>query len=45
VARTDTSVVQPQPAPTLTLMTCTGLWLPGIADYAERIVVRAELAS
>jgi LPXTG-site transpeptidase (sortase) family protein len=43
VARTDTSVVQPTSTPTLTLITCTGTWLPLVADYAERVVVRAEL--
>ena len=27
----------------LTLITCTGLWLPTIWDYTERLVVRADL--
>ena len=27
------------------LITCTGLWLPQINDYAERLVVRAELVA
>jgi LPXTG-site transpeptidase (sortase) family protein len=43
VGRTDVSVVSPTPAPSLTLMTCTGVWLPVVSDYAERLVVRAEL--
>jgi LPXTG-site transpeptidase (sortase) family protein len=43
VARTDVSVVQPTSSPTLTLITCTGAWQPEIGDYAERLVVRAEL--
>jgi len=29
-------------APSITLLTCTGLWLPVVSDYAERLVVRAE---
>jgi LPXTG-site transpeptidase (sortase) family protein len=43
VGRTETSVVSPTPTPSITLMTCTGVWLPVISDYAERLVVRAEL--
>jgi LPXTG-site transpeptidase (sortase) family protein len=43
VGRTDVSVVNPTPAPSITLMTCTGVWLPVVSDYAERLVVRAEL--
>jgi sortase A len=43
VGRTDVSVVSPTPAPSITLMTCTGVWLPVVSDYAERLVVRAEL--
>lgn len=41
--RTDLSSVQPTEAATLSLITCTGLWLPTIWDYTERLVVRAEL--
>ena len=44
VGRTDVSVVNPTPAPSITLMTCTGVWLPVVSDYAKRLVVRAELA-
>jgi LPXTG-site transpeptidase (sortase) family protein len=44
VRRTDVSVVSPTPAPSITLMTCTGVWLPVVSDYAERLVVRAQLA-
>ena len=29
--------------PAVTLVTCTGAWLPTVWDYAERLVVRAEL--
>jgi LPXTG-site transpeptidase (sortase) family protein len=45
VGRRDVSVVQPTDLPSLTLITCSGMWLPLVADYAERLVVRAELAS
>jgi LPXTG-site transpeptidase (sortase) family protein len=44
VDRTDVSVVQPTAAPSLSLVTCTGAWLPVIGDFAERLVVRAELS-
>jgi LPXTG-site transpeptidase (sortase) family protein len=43
VARTNVSVVRPTSTPSITLITCTGLWLPVVSDYAERLVVRAEL--
>lgn len=43
VGRTDVSVVTRTPAPSITLMTCTGVWLPVVSDYAERLVVHAEL--
>jgi sortase A len=42
VGRLDVSVLEPTPTPTLTMITCTGLWLPIIWDYTERLVVRAE---
>jgi LPXTG-site transpeptidase (sortase) family protein len=45
VGRTDVSVVQTTVTPSVTLLTCTGLWLPLLNDYAERVVVRAELVS
>ena len=45
VDRTDVSVVQPTDVPTATLITCTGVWLPQLQDYSERLIVRAELAS
>ena len=45
VERTDVSVVQPTSTPTLTLITCTGMWLPLVNDYAKREVVRAELVA
>ncbi|MBA2448130.1 MAG: sortase [Chloroflexi bacterium] len=41
--RTDLSSVHPTETATLSLITCTGLWLPTIWDYTERLVVRAEL--
>jgi LPXTG-site transpeptidase (sortase) family protein len=43
VSRSDLSVVQPTTAASLTLITCTGVWLPVVNDYAQRTVVRAEL--
>jgi sortase A len=45
VPRTDLSVLQPTERPTLTLITCTGAWLPQLNEFADRLVVRAELAS
>jgi LPXTG-site transpeptidase (sortase) family protein len=45
VARTDVSVVQTTVTPSVTLITCSGLWLPLVNDYSERRVVRAELVS
>jgi LPXTG-site transpeptidase (sortase) family protein len=44
VGRTDVSIVDPTTTPSLTLITCTGVWLPLVSDYAERLVLRAELA-
>ena len=44
VPRTDTTVLQPTDTPTVSLITCTGIWLPTIWDYTERLVVRAELS-
>lgn len=44
VPRTDSTVLDPTPTPTVSLITCTGLWLPTIWDYTERLVVRAELS-
>ena len=45
VARTDVSVVRPTSGASLTLLTCTGQWLPALGDYAERLVVHAELSA
>jgi sortase A len=45
VPRTDSTVLDPTPTPTVSLITCTGLWLPAIWDYTERLVVRAELSA
>lgn len=44
VSRTDNSVLQPTQVPSISLITCTGVWLPTIWDYTERLVVHAELA-
>ena len=43
VPRTDVSVLQPTETPSVTLITCSGVWLPAIGDYTERLIVRAEL--
>ena len=43
VPRTDVSVVEPTETASASLITCVGLWLPHLNDYAERLVVRAEL--
>jgi sortase A len=43
VDRTDVDVLEPTSEPTLTLITCSGLWLPTVWDYSQRFVVRAEL--
>jgi sortase A len=43
VARNDVSVVEPTATPSATLITCTGAWIPVLNDYAQRLVVRAEL--
>ena len=44
VPRSDASVLQPTQTPSVSLITCTGMWLPTIWDYTERLVVHAELA-
>jgi sortase (surface protein transpeptidase) len=31
------------PSPTLTLITCSGAWLPTVWDYSQRLIVRADL--
>jgi LPXTG-site transpeptidase (sortase) family protein len=43
VDRADTSMVQTTTTASLTLFTCTGVWLPTIWDYTHRFVLRAEL--
>jgi LPXTG-site transpeptidase (sortase) family protein len=43
VARTDVSVLEPTPSPSVTLITCSGWWLPTVGDYSQRLVVRGEL--
>jgi LPXTG-site transpeptidase (sortase) family protein len=44
IPRSDSSVLEPGDTPAVTLITCTGVWLPTIWDYTERLVVRAELS-
>lgn len=43
VPRDELSVIQPTDLPTVTIVTCTGDWLPTERDYAERLIVRARL--
>jgi LPXTG-site transpeptidase (sortase) family protein len=43
VDRADTDVLDPTEAPSVTLITCSGLWLPTVHDYNQRLIVRAEL--
>lgn len=43
VSRTDVSVIEPSERSVITLLTCTGLWLPQLKDYSERLIVRAVL--
>ncbi len=43
VPRTDGTVMQPTPRASLSMITCTGRWLPLERDFSHRLVVRAEL--
>jgi LPXTG-site transpeptidase (sortase) family protein len=43
VPRTDISWLEQTSGSMVTLITCTGVWLPYIQDYTERLVVRAAL--
>ncbi|TAK36862.1 MAG: sortase [Chloroflexota bacterium] len=43
VKNTDLSVVQPTREPVVTLLTCTGTWLPLARDYSERLIVVGKL--
>jgi LPXTG-site transpeptidase (sortase) family protein len=43
IPRSDASVLEPGETPAISLITCSGIWLPTIWDYTERLVVRAEL--
>jgi LPXTG-site transpeptidase (sortase) family protein len=45
VSRDDVSVVEDSSTPLVTLITCTGTWLPDAQDYSHRLVVRASLAA
>ena len=44
VPRFDLSPLQPTETASLTLITCSGLWLPAARDYSERLIVHAELS-
>ncbi|MGI5837969.1 MAG: sortase, partial [Chloroflexota bacterium] len=43
VPRDDGSVVQATPTRSISIITCTGQWLPLEQDYSHRLVVRADL--
>lgn len=43
VTRDDLSVMAPTEGAVLTLITCTGSWLPDALDYSHRLTVRALL--
>jgi sortase A len=45
VDRTDVDVLDDTATPTITLITCTGVWNPVLHDYMQRLVVRGELTS
>ena len=45
VPRHDLSVMAPAEGAALTLITCTGAWLPDALDYSHRLAVRATLVS
>jgi LPXTG-site transpeptidase (sortase) family protein len=45
VSRTDLSVLLPTDSASVTLVTCTGTWLPALQDFSHRLAVRAELVS
>jgi LPXTG-site transpeptidase (sortase) family protein len=43
VRRTDISVLDATHAASVSLITCAGPWLPFLGEFADRLVVRAEL--
>jgi LPXTG-site transpeptidase (sortase) family protein len=43
VDRADVSVLESNATASLTLITCSGIWLPTLWDYTDRFVVRADL--
>ena len=43
VPRTEVAVMDPTEYAAISLITCAGVWLPFVQDYAERLLVRAEL--
>ena len=45
VKHTDLTVIQPTREPVVTLITCTGTWLPLARDYSHRRVVVGQLTS
>ncbi|HEY3118805.1 MAG TPA: sortase [Chloroflexota bacterium] len=44
VSPSDVSVVEPTDTASVTLITCTGVWLTDLQDYSQRLVVRGVLA-
>jgi LPXTG-site transpeptidase (sortase) family protein len=45
VPRTEVSVMDPTDYAAISLITCAGVWLPFVQDYAERLLVRGQLVS
>lgn len=45
VTPTDTSVMNPTPDPTITLITCAGDWIPSQHQYSQRLIVTGKLQS
>lgn len=45
VMRTDVSVLATTDTAAVSVITCTGRWLPHLNDFSDRLVVRAELVN
>jgi LPXTG-site transpeptidase (sortase) family protein len=45
VPRTEVAVMDPTDYAAISLITCAGVWLPFVQDYAERLLVRGQLVS
>jgi LPXTG-site transpeptidase (sortase) family protein len=45
VSRYDLSMLEQTTSASVTLITCTGVWLADVQDYSERLVVRANLVA